>query len=419
MTAVGTAPMSFERAELAAGDRSLVSSLIALPSPPSADAPWPTYPTTYYPSTSSFGAATTVRAQPGRDRANVDLTLRPVATYQVSGTLRGPEGPAAHHVVHLLAGDAADFPVADVSAAVTDANGAFTLYGVPPGQYVARVVRTPWPGEGHRLAILGGTGAIPSIGTVVDSRPSGLPPIPTEALLYANQPVSVGDRHVRDVSITMRPGPRVTGRVEFEGSAPRPAAPALQNVPVALELASGQAYSSVFPGQFSADGLLTTPSMLPGRYLIRVTRPPAAWVFKGASYQGRDVSETPLDLTADVDSVVVTFTDRPSKIEGTVQASDAQPAAGAMVICFPADPAAWTGYGRNSRRVRSVTTTVRGAFTFTAPPEGDYVLVAIHDSQAADWQNPDVLRKLAAIGERVQVRGDQPVVKTLPVRRLQ
>jgi protocatechuate 3,4-dioxygenase beta subunit len=419
MTAVGTAPMSFERAEVTTGGTSLLSSLLALPRGPPADAAWLTYPTTYYPSTTSFGSATTVRVEAGRERSGIDLALRPLATYRVSGTLTGPDGPAANHVVHLLAADAADLPVADVSSAVTDATGAFTFYGVPPGQFVARVVRTPWPAGGFRLGITGGTDAIRSISMVTDTRPTGPPPISTDPLFYADQAVTVGDRHVRDIVMTLRTGPRVTGRAEFEGSSQRPTPEQLQSTAVVLEFAGGQSYGAIQPGRFSSDGQFTTPSTWPGRYLIRVNAPPPGWTFKGASYQGRDVSETPVDISADLDNVVITFTDRPTRIEGTVQNAEGQLAAGAMVLLFPVDSAAWRDYGRTSLRVRAVSTSAKGAFSLSAVPDGEYVLVAIADEQTADWQHPDVLRKLAAIGERVQVRGSQSIAKTLTVRRLQ
>jgi protocatechuate 3,4-dioxygenase beta subunit len=427
MTAVGSAPMSFERADVPTGDsRPLVSSPLDLPRPPSADAAWTTYVTTFFPSAEAIGAASTIHAESGHDRAEVDVVVRLAATYQVSGVVTSPDGtPAGFHAVHLLPADSAESPLFDAGTAVTDAAGAFTFYGVPPGQYVARVVRTPWPaGQGGRLAICGGTGAIKFVCSISGGPSSGPPPLPTEPLLYADQAVAVGDRNLRDVSIALRTGARVTGHVEYEGAAARPTDAQLSQVLVLFERAGGQTGQAAGgfdvgrPGRFSADGQFTTASTWPGRYVIRVSGAPSGWTFKGATFQGRDMSETPVDLSRDLADVVITFTDHTGKIEGTVQALDGQPDAGAAVLLFPTDRAGWTDYGRTSRRVRS-TSAPAGKFTLPAPPPGEYFLIAVPDEQSADWQNPAFLEKLTVFAERVDVTDGASLTRALKTRRLQ
>jgi len=298
---------------------------------------------------------------------------------------------------------------------------------VPPGSYVARVVRVPWPAGGAELGMAGGTGAIPYMTTILRGPPPAGPlPPSTDLLMFGDQPVVVADRHVRQVTISLRAGARVSGRVEFDGSAPRPTAAQLQAAIVRLEPAAGiptQAGSPVaqdfmsFNG-LTAEGQFTTAAVPAGRYLVRPTVP-NGWTLKSATYQGRDISETPLDLTADVDGVVIAFTDRASKIEGTVQGLDPKSGAGATVLLFPTDASGWVDYGRTSRRVRTVSTSLTGAFTIPAPPDGDYFLVAIPDEDAADWQNPAVLRKISEIADRIQVRDAQPVARNLQLRRVQ
>jgi hypothetical protein len=59
-----------------------------------------------------------------------------------------------------------------------------------------------------------------------------------------------------------------------------------------------------------------------------------------------------------------------------------------------------------------------GAFSLPLPPPGDYHLVAIPDEQADEWQNPEVLTRLAALAERVRVREDMPLTTPLTLRRL-
>lgn len=112
MTTVGTAPMILvDRAEgLTGGKRSLVLGLAGVPSVPPVEGAWLTYPTTFFPTSASIGSATVVHAAAGRDRPLADLVLRLVPTYQVSGTVSGPDGPAAFFGVHLLPADSAGLP---------------------------------------------------------------------------------------------------------------------------------------------------------------------------------------------------------------------------------------------------------------------------------------------------------------------
>jgi hypothetical protein len=421
MAAVGSAPIIMsDRAEgLTGGNRSLVLGLAGIPSIPPVDAAWLTYPTTFLPAATSIASATVVRAVAGRDMPLADIVLRLVPTFQVSGTVSGADGPAAFHGVHLLSADSADLPLLDAATAVTDANGAFTFYGVPAGSYVARVVRTPYPsGAGFRMG-LGGSGQGPvSVLTFGGGPNSGPPPMPTEPLLHASVPVTVADRHVRDVSLVLRAGPRVSGRAEFDGTSPRPSANFWKAMLVRLEPANGRPDTST--GQLTPEGLFTTPSLWPGRYLIRVPFTVEGWTLKSVTAGGRDVSETPIDITADLEDVVITFTDKPVKIEGTVQTTDGQSGSESVVLMFPSDPAAWADYGVISRRIRTINPSAAGAFSVPAPPAGEYLLIAVPEGSTdwLDWLNPAVMARIAPLADRVQVRDGQPTTCTLKVKRV-
>jgi hypothetical protein len=419
MTGLGTAPMSFDRPTMAvAGGAIVVGSLLTVPVAPSSTSStssWMTYPTTLSPASTTLAGATVVHAESGRERAGVDLVVRTTPTFQISGVVAGPDGPAAFHAVHLLQPDSADAPLFDVATAVTDAAGAFVLYGVPSGQYVARVVRTQWPtGPERRLAVTAG-GATPSVAIVTGS--AGPPAVSDEPVLHASQPVTVADTAVRNLSLTLRAGPRLAGRAEFDGNAPRPVADQWQGVYVNLERANGQPASGMFPGQFAADGSFTMPSTWPSKYLIRVKGAPPGWTLKGATWQGREIAETPFDLTADMMDIVITFTDHPTSVSGTVRDSAGHAVPGAQALLFPTDRTHWVDYGISSRVVRSAAATASGSFVISGVPDGEYFLIAIGDEQAADWQNPEFLAIAAGSAERIVIRG-QTVNQALRLRSI-
>jgi len=424
MTATGAAPLSLEPATGVSGTNGpLISSALAMPQMPASGGAWATYATTIFPSATKLDDAMVIRATSGSERVGVDITVRMTPTYQVSGVLTSPEAvPPGFHAVHLLPADAADHPLFDVATAVTNAAGAFTFYGVPPGQYVARVVRTPLPGGRWRLAQCGGTGAIPFV--CVTSGGPDPPVVSSDPLMFAEQRVEVADDHVRDLTMSLRSGYRLTGRVEFEGPAPRPTEEQLASIRVRLERADGQTadpaggFDPTQPGLVSPDGTFATPSTMPGRYLVRAANLPKGWRFKDAVYEGRDVSETAFVLNGDVSGVTLTLTDRSTKVDGTISQSNGQADERAQVLMFPVNPGAWVDYGRTTRRVLS-TASAAGKFSFPAPPSGEYFLIAIPPDLNEDWQDPAFLAKAASLADRVSVSDRQSLTHPLQVRRIQ
>jgi hypothetical protein len=144
-----------------------------------------------------------------------------------------------------------------------------------------------------------------------------------------------------------------------------------------------------------------------GRYYVRVSNSPSGWMFKSATLAGRDVADTPLDLSADTFDVVLTFTDRWSGLRGTVR-NRLGPDPGAAVIVYPTDMSTWESSGQNPRRVRMVRPGPTGDYAFNLPP-GDYYVVAVPDSQAADWQDPAFLDAASRSASRVAIaEGERP-----------
>ena len=416
MAATGSHPMLFDRATGAVGpDRALVGSLTTLAGMPSMNAAWPAYPTTYHPASTAQSGATVIRAQSGAPRTDIDVLVRLTSTWSVSGVVRDAQGPAAWHAVHLVPAETGDLPLVDVATAVTDAKGAFTFYGVLAGRYIARVIRVPAP-PGDRFAMVGGTGEILQVMTFSEG-PPGAAASPTESLWHADQPVVVTDRAIRDLAITMREGARVRGRARFEGNRAQPTAEEWQRAVVSLVPANGRSDAIRSDAPILSDGRFASTSIWPGRYMIRA-RPPAGWYFKDATYQGREVSARSIDIAADLDNVVITFTDKQPTIKGSVQVPPGASAEEATVVLFPVDSALWVDFGRTSRLMVSARVPSSGQFELKLPPAGEYFIAAIPENATDQWQNPEVLSKLAALAERIRVAGDASLVQTLQLKQV-
>lgn len=362
------------------------------PPPPQPEGAVFIYPTQFYPGVPSASRGAVVTVASGQDRTGVDFSLSPMKTVSVSGTLIGPDGAVASTALHLMPAGDATLSELETSATMTDQQGAFTFLGVPPGQYSVTVLRTPRSPSSPASPTSPATNA-------------------DDPTLFAETAVTVGNRDVSDLVVPVQRAARIAGRVEFDGTRDRPDAAMLKGIVVTLErvdaIASmtGGDTSPVAPPSGHADdtGAFKTAGAPPGHYLVRVGAL-RGWSLKGAIADGRDVSETPLDLrTADVNNVVVTFTDRPTKLAGRVLTSDGTPDADALIIALPVDQRAWSDDGVNPRRVRSTHAARNGSYTITALPPGDYSVVAIHEDTTPDWQDPRVLEGLARSGSDVRL----------------
>jgi hypothetical protein len=375
-----------------------------------------TYPTVFYPTSTTAARATVITVGSGEERNAIDFRLKAVTTSKVSGTMMGPEGPAANLQVTMVPAEADDLATSiDTLVSFSDGQGRFTFTGVPPGQYVLRTTRMPRMAMGPAE-----TQTIQQGGNVMVFRTasaSGTSPLPTEPTLWAEMSVSVGTRDVSELTVGLRPGIKVSGMVQFSGTAERPQSDRLPTIGINLEPADVRPGLQGGRGRIEPSGQFATVGVPPGRYFVRVAGAPQGWSFHSAMVGGRDASVVPIDLEGnDLGGIMLTFTDRPSELSGEVSAEGATPDF-ASVLVFPTDTTAWTGYGSSSRRFATTRVGKDGKYRLTNLPAGDYYVVAIPDREATDWQNPKRLESLSTEAARVRVRDGDHVTQMLKVSK--
>jgi protocatechuate 3,4-dioxygenase beta subunit len=399
-----------------------------LPPAPGDDGKMLAYQTVYHPAATSVAQLTVITLGSGDEKTGVDLHLRLVPTFRVSGTLIGPEGPVANMGVRLLPATADEFSSElglEVVNTATDAQGAFTFFGVPPGAYTLKVLKMPRPlptpmSEGM-VMVSSGAGGV-AFGTSIGGTPPPPPPLPTDPTFWATLPVTVTEANLSGLTVSLRPGFRVTGRVEFEGTRDRPTPEQIQRMAVTLLPIDSRLSGIVTPGRISSDGQFRTLGFPPGKYLVNFA-PGAAgvdWTLKAATFGGRDISDEPLEIAgSDIDGVVLVLTDRPSQLSGTVRNAQGQGDAQADVVIFPADHQLWKQYGVTPRRARSIRAARTGAYSTQGLPAGDYYVVAVESTSTRDWQDPKFLEAAARVATRVTiVEGDKKALdlKTTRIR---
>jgi hypothetical protein len=342
--------------------------------PPPVDGRLLVYPTTFYPAATVPAQATTITLGSGEERTAIDLQLQPVPTARVSGTLVSPTGPASQTAIRLIPSGFEDVPLGqDSHATTTDATGSFTFPALPAGQYRLRA----------------------------ESDGSGQP---GASACWLDTPITVAGSDIEGIVAALRPGLRISVRLEFQGSAEHPRAQSVlfTAVPVALESTDASSFNTRVSGGFEERGL-TLAGYPPGEYFGRVAQSPPGWMFKSAMLNGVDVSETPFELTRDVTDLVVTFTDRWSGIGGVVRSPQGTADGNATVVVFPTNADAWTNYSSSSRRLRNARTNAKGEFGMSSVPPGDYYVVAIPEERSADWRDPKMLETLARSATEITI----------------
>jgi len=344
------------------------------------------YQTTFYPSTTVASQAQMIALAPGDERTGIDMHLRLVVTSRVTGTLAGPGDVVPGSGLKLVPVDAQEwssdsgYETATTSA---DSQGRFAFLGVPSGLYMLR---------GQRLARAADAGA---------------PPVST---WWVESPVTVAGADVANVAVALHEGARVGGRVEFDGAAARPAPDRLQQITIALVSADGRGAPPAV--RVGADGQFVTQQHVPGRYTLNVSAP-SGWFLKSVTSGGRDVSQTSWVLESrDLGGVVVTYTDRPAQLSGQVQGAPV-PDLDALVVMFPANHPPTSDVGLAPRMMRVARPTRTGGFSVANVPAGDYYVAAVPDALSNDWQEVQMLTKIARVATRVSLADGERQTVTL------
>lgn len=227
--------------------------------------------------------------------------------------------------------------------------------------------------------------------------------------------VSVDGRNVSNLLLTLQPGMTVSGRIVFEGSTPVPADLSRLRVtasPVDLP-GPGREIASSVAGRADGSGRFTIAGVVPGRYRLTASGAPG-WTLASSVVSGQDTLDFPLEVkpTHSVSGAVLTFTDRPTEIAGTIVDEKGQPASEYTIIVYPADREFWTP---GSRRIFSQRPATDGRFTFRNLPSGEYRIAPVLDPEPGTWFDPAFLQQLDSTALRVPLGEGEKKVQNLRI----
>ena len=332
----------------------------------------------FYPNAPSAAQATVIDVAAGQERAGIDLQLQMLPSGRVEGTVTYADGPLPTVVQITMNAVSEEGPTSQsFRSGRAGANGNFQFGSLPPGEYVL-AARANQPGE------------------------------TSQSSLWATASVLIsGDSEV-PVALELRRGFKVSGRLQFEGAAAPPAD--LRGWRVGLDAVLGRRDVSlgVTAAEVQPDGTFMIEGATPGRFKLQPSMPtPVAnnWMLRAAHAGGRNVLDTPLELFADLDDVVLTFTDRLTEVRGALKNANGDPALDQHVILFPSDRSLWVP---RSPRIHAMKVANDGSYKFRKVPPGDYLIAASDDVEAGEWMDPLFLQRLAPSGLAVSVaEGEQ------------
>lgn len=382
--------------------------------PPAVNDKTMAYALAFHPSTPVVEQATVIDLNYAEDRPNVDITLAPVPTARVSGTVAGPPDALAALTLRLLPVGLENLGLgSEMAMTLVRADGSFTFLNVPAGRYIidapntvselATVPRTvtgavlPAPPNANGFG--GSSDDVALLPGVSYSRASYRTPTPYSARV----PVSVTGADVTGVSIRLRPHATMSGRIVVEADPARAQMKPPARFPLRLDSAAGEAHLG-FPQ--SANGIdapaFEINDITPGRYFLRSYGYPG-WIVKSITWKGRDMTTTPFDAGAEdsLGDVVVTITNAVPELSGAVRDGDGLKADSAIVVLFPADRTQWADAGLWPQRLKTATPWSGGTYLLTTAPAGDYLVAAIDRAHIASWLSADFLTRLERVATRV------------------
>jgi len=212
-----------------------------------------------------------------------------------------------------------------------------------------------------------------------------------------------------DIQLVVASGATISGTVTLRRS--RAVGPDPREFRIGALTLDGSAPSRGAMARVNGDGSFTLEGVGAGEHLIR-GQAPRGWVLHRVTMDGRDITDTPVDLrTGQRIAVQVVFTDALTEISGFVTDEQGTPLSEPTVLAFPVDAALWRAQARQIATTRPDQT---GRFQIRGLPAGEYFVTAIQPAEQGEWFEPSYLESHQAGAVRVTLADGE--VKTHHLR---
>jgi hypothetical protein len=324
---------------------------------------------TYYPGTIAADEAQPVTVGLS-DEANASFAIAPSRMTRVSGILRNSQGQPVTGMMVTVRPRAIGAFMGMRSFAGPGPDGRFNITNVPPGEHWLEVSsRTP---DGESASV----------------------------------PITTADRDITDLVVTTSPGAVISGAVIFDGTstATKPARVTVYSPDMGP---SPMRFFDDAQGVIDKDGQFQLKNVF-GRVLFQIGPqafgpPPIGWSLKSVSFNGTDVTDTPLDIAAALGSVAgleIVVTDKQTTLSGTVRTPSGSAVTDYTVAIFPEKVREGAVSGRYTRIVRP---DQDGRFQSRGLPPGDYFAAAVESLEQGGQWDPAFRKQIEPTSKRFRL----------------
>jgi protocatechuate 3,4-dioxygenase beta subunit len=311
------------------------------------------YPATFYPAALDISGATPIDLPPGGEVGGIDLRLQKIPLFHIRGKVAAsPEGSqnmrAGLFMARCEPGERGI--ISGTWNTIVSMDGTFDVPHVAPGSYcvTAQVNRD-----------------------------------------FAYQTVTVSDRDLDNVTLTLAPAFQIRGSVVVEGAP-------LDNLRnLTIMLGPVDTITGYAVGRAQSDGTFVLDNARALSYSVDYNGLPANAYVKSIRIDGRDAPEGTIDVTSAADSLTLVLATDTGQVTGSLRSANGD-AADIAVVLAPA--------GQSLRhRVRSAFTDANGNFTVTGLAPGDYKAFAFEAIDLSSIQAPEYRQPFESMGTSVTV----------------
>jgi len=369
------------------------------------------YVALYFPGVADLSAATPIDLQPGASVKSADFVVSEVRAAHIRGQIRDEGGQPVKGTSVALVPPGNTPNVIERYGKTTD-TGTFEFRGVPPGAYDLVVT------SGNLPQAVPATAPVGAAGVFIDRAPAGFTTTAADNRVLGRTSVRVSESDIDNVSITVRPGYRIKGKLMFDGLAPAESQALMSGMAVQLIPGSvlqqdnssdintvRRARSFSMPSAIGADGTFTITSAFPGTYRLALrgaSKLPEGTYVKSARLDQVDVISPRFILdhepTGELEIVMGTAT---GQISASILSNndDKQTLMSATLVLVP-DAARQQRYEMYFRAQSNDT----GKAGMTKVPPGDYTAYALESAEDGAWWDPEFLRKVEGQGKPVRIQ---------------